>query len=287
MYGNLFVYDSQSKLVAFESGALLSSRCLILLGGLTDGLLSLPYVERFSSKLESLSKPYSLIQPLLRSSNLQYGWHNIDNDVEDLKTLINYLVNNRNSLTSIILMGHSTGCQDIIHYLHQEKPHPKIIQVILQGPVSDRQYLSRLSSTQNQLEYCYQNKHDRNEWLPRYLHDPPLTIERCLSLNEKNSLEDLFSSDLTDEQLKNIYENIEIPITWIWSKQDEYVPDDIKDEVENFVQTKLANQTNSTFILLENADHAVNNQQEQIYMIEQIIQIISSSNKEFFYLENS
>jgi len=279
MYGNLFVYDINYKLVAFESGTLLSSRCLILLGGLTDGLLSLPYVERLSSKLESLSKPYSLIQPLLRSSNLQYGWHTIDNDIQDLKTLINYLTNNRDYLESIILMGHSTGCQDIIHYLRQEKIHSKIVQIILQGPVSDREYLSRLSSTKDQLNYCYKNKDNINEWLPRYLHDPPLTIERCLSLNEINSKEDLFSSDLTDEQLKNIYENISIPITWIWSKKDEYVPDDIKDRLENFVKNKLSNKSNSKFILLENADHAVNNQQEQIYMIEQIIQILLFYNK--------
>jgi pimeloyl-ACP methyl ester carboxylesterase len=274
MYGNLFVYDLEYKLVAFESGSLLSSRCLILLGGLTDGLLSLPYVERLSSQLELLSNPYSLIQPLLRSSNLQYGWHTIDHDIQDLNKLIDYLIKNRNHLESIILMGHSTGCQDIIHYLRQEKIDPKIIQVILQGPVSDRQYLSRLSSTKDQLNYCYQNQTNLNEWLPRYLHDPPLTIQRCLSFNEINSIEDLFSSDLNDQQLKNIYQNIQIPIIWIWSKQDEYVPDDIKDQVLDFIQNKLVKQNNSTFILLENADHAVNDQQQQIYMIEQIISSI-------------
>ncbi|CAF0768449.1 unnamed protein product [Rotaria sp. Silwood1] len=279
MYGNLFVYDSKNNLVAFESGSLSSSGCLILIGGLTDGFLSLPYVEKLSSKLESLSKPYSLIQPLFRSSYLQYGWHTIDDDVEDLKNLIDYLINNRNHLKSIILMGHSTGCQDIIHYLRQEKKHPKIPRVILQGPVSDRQYLSTLSSTKNQLDYCLQNLENLKEWLPRYLHDPPLTIQRCLSLNQSNSIEDLFSSDLTDEQLKNIYEKIETPITWIWSKQDEYVPNDIKHQVEDFIKNKLANKNNSTFILLENADHAVNNQQEQIYMIEHIAQLILPSSE--------
>lgn len=277
MYGNLFEYDPKWKLVAFESGSLSSSRCLILLGGLTNGLLALPYVERLSSKLESLAKPYSLIQPLLRSSNLQYGWHTIDNDVEDLKQLIDYLINSRNHLQSIILMGHSTGCQDIIHYLRQEKNHPKIPRVILQGPVSDRQYLSQLTSTKDQLNYCYENKKNLKEWLPRYLHEPPLTVERCLSLNEPNSIEDLFSSDLTDEQLKNIYDKIETPITWIWSREDQYVPTDIKPEVENFVKQKLANKPDSIFILLEKADHAVNNQQEQIYMIEQITDSLINS----------
>jgi pimeloyl-ACP methyl ester carboxylesterase len=236
MYGNLFQYDLKSNLVAFESGSLSSNQCFILIGGLTDGLLALPYVEKLSSKLESLSKPYSLIQPLFRSSNLQYGWHTIQHDIEDLNTLINYLINNKNNLERIILMGHSTGCQDIIHYLRQIKKHPKIIRVILQGPVSDRQYLCRLSSTKEQLDYCYKNKQNVEEWLPRYLHDPPLTIQRCLSLNEKNSIEDLFSSDLNDEELKNIYDEIHTPITWIWSRQDEYVPDDIKDQVELFIK---------------------------------------------------
>ena len=279
MYGNLFIYDPNYKLVAFESGSSSSSRCMILLGGLTDGLLSLPYAERLSLKLQSISQPYSLIQPLLRSSNLQYGWHTIDNDIEDLRTLIDYLVNHRTDLKSIILMGHSTGCQDIIHYLRQEKVHPKITRVILQGPVSDREYLTRLSSTKDQLNYCRENKTNRHEWLPRYLHDPPLTIERCLSLNEVNSSEDMFSSDLTDQQLKSIYQNISIPIIWIWSKRDEYVPDDIRNQVENFVKNKLANRSNSTLVLLESADHAVSNPEEQTNMIERITQIISSSNE--------
>jgi len=64
MYGNLFIYDSKWKLVAFESRSLSSSQCLVRIDGLVDGLLSLPYVEKLSLKLESLSKPYLLIQPL-------------------------------------------------------------------------------------------------------------------------------------------------------------------------------------------------------------------------------
>lgn len=278
MYGNLFVYDPKSRLVAFESGSLLSPGCLIFLGGLTDGLLSLPYIEKLSSKIESISKPYSLIQPLFRSSYLQYGWHTINDDVEDLGILIDYVINTRHHLTSIILMGHSTGCQDIIHYLRQGKKHPIIHRVILQGPVSDRQYLSQFPKTKDQLNYCMKNVMNNREWLPRYLHDPPLTIERCLSLNQKNSIEDLFSSDLTDEELKNIYGKIETPITWIWSKQDEYVPENIKDDAENFIKNKLSKKNGSTFLLLEHADHAINNEQEQINMIEYIVQLISSSN---------
>ena len=274
MYGNLFVYEKNFQLVAFESGSLDSSQCLIILGGLTDGLLSLPYIDNLSSSIQS--KSYSLIQPLLRSSYFHYGWHSIDDDVQDLKSLIDYLNDHRKHLESIVLMGHSTGCQDIVHYLRQQNIHPKIHRVILQGPVSDREYASTLESTKDQLNFCYQNrKTNSNEWLPRSLHQTPLTIQRCLSLNERNSIEDLFSSDLTDEELNNIYANIHLPILWIWSKQDHYVPDNIREHVCHFVRSRLANKPNSTFVLLENADHAVSQQQDQISMIEHIIQFIS------------
>ncbi|CAF1007210.1 unnamed protein product [Adineta ricciae] len=274
MHGNLFIYDEKYKLVAFESSLRLSSRCFIFLGGLTDGLLSLPYISRLNQCLSQLS--YSLIQPLFRSSNLQYGWHTIDHDIEDLQSLIDFLIKQRTNLESIILMGHSTGCQDIIHYLRQGNKHSFLHGIILQGPVSDRQYLSTLSSTQKQLEYCEQNRENIHEWLPRCLHDPPITIERCLSLNQINSIEDLFSSDLSDEQLSKIYQQIDVPNMWIWSRKDEYVPDQIREEAESFVKDKLATKNNSKFVLLEQSDHSVTNEQEQIHMIENIVQFIRS-----------
>ena len=279
MHGDLFLYDAQQKLVAFESGALSSPRCFILIGGLTDGLLSLPYAEKLSWALQSQPQPYSLIQPLFRSSNLQYGWHTIDDDVEDLQRLIDYLLANRDNLESIVLMGHSTGCQDIIHYLRQKKRSDRITRVILQGPVSDRQYLCRLRSTEDQMKYCLNYRGNIRDWLPRDIHDPPLTIQRCLSFNQANSIEDLFSSDLTDEQVEGIYHSIETPIAWICSREDEYVPDDIKQDVQDFIQNRLAKRTRGTFLLLDKADHAVTNQQEQAKMIEHIVELLSSIEK--------
>ena len=279
MNGTLFLYEPQRNLVAFQSGSLTSSRSLIFLGGLTDGFLSVPYLENLSKKLAAMEEGCSLIQVLFRSSNLQYGWHTLDDDVDDLQQLLDYLTEHRPNLQSIVLMGHSTGCQDILHYLRRGKPHPKISRVILQGAVSDRQYLSRLDSTRDQLNYCRNHGEDQRQWLPRDLHEPPLTIERCRSLNERNSIEDLFSSDLTDEELKKIYSMIDMPIDWIWSKQDQYVPDDLRDEVLHFVQTKLAKKSNSTFLLLENADHFVQDLQEQNVMIEHILQLLITSSE--------
>jgi hypothetical protein len=47
--------------------------------------------------------------------------------------------------STIVLMGHSTGTQDIMTYLLTPHPHPPTIAIngaILQAPVSDRQALS-------------------------------------------------------------------------------------------------------------------------------------------------
>lgn len=171
-------------------------------------------------------------------------------------------------------MGHSTGCQDIVHYLRQGRPSPLIDRAILQGPVSDRQHLATLPTTGKQLDFCEKNKHSPEEWLPRALHDPPLTVERCLSLNGVNSIEDLFSSDLTDEQLQSIYGNIQTSILWICSNEDEYVPKEIRQDVQEFVRKKLADKNNSRFLLLEKADHGVSDETVQIEMIEQIVRFI-------------
>jgi len=51
------------------------------------------------------------------------------------------------------------------------------------------------------------------------------------------------------------------------------------DDVQNFIKNKLANKDNSTFILLENSDHTVSDQQQQISMIDHIIQLILNINK--------
>ena len=37
-------------------------------------------------------------------------------------------------------------------------------------------------------------------------------------------MDDLFSSDLTDAELENIYSHVQIPTLWVWGMEDEYMP---------------------------------------------------------------
>ncbi|CAF0997341.1 unnamed protein product [Adineta steineri] len=74
--------------------------------------------------------------------------------------------------------------------------------------------------------------------------------------------------------LLHLRENINLPIMLIWSGEDEYVPDEIKEEVGNFIQDKLAMKIHSKFVLLEESDHDITDEQQQVNMINQIGEFI-------------
>jgi len=114
MFGELKIYNKNKRLVLFDSDPSLSNK-FIFVGGLTDGLLALPYLDYLSEILKKFN--YSLIQPILSSSYLGYGKVNLDNDVSELDDVISFIIKEKhlNEVNDksfrIILMGHSTGAQ--------------------------------------------------------------------------------------------------------------------------------------------------------------------------------
>ena len=77
------------------------------------------------------------MQTLLRSSHSAYGAHSLETDAQDLDELIAAL--ELDNTTPLLLMGHSTGCQDCVHYLKHGKHRERVGGIILQAPVSDRE----------------------------------------------------------------------------------------------------------------------------------------------------
>jgi hypothetical protein len=51
--------------------------------------------------------------------------------------------------TNIVLMGHSTGSQDVAHYL-STLSSPAVVGGIMQAPVSDREYFTMIPSKENE-----------------------------------------------------------------------------------------------------------------------------------------
>lgn len=148
--------------------------------------------------------------------------------VEEISTAINYIRSSitRSPTSPVVLMGHSTGCQDLMHYLVSEVPpktkaktntknnqstsasasasRPTISGAIFQAPVSDREAIMRDVNddppTRESYESCLsiaastpEDKH-ATTILPLHvsrlcLGPAPLSIKRFLSLASPGSPE--------------------------------------------------------------------------------------------------
>lgn len=236
--GDLFLY-SPWGLAAFEFGGRLhkSDQAFVCLGGLTDGLLSLRYLPALAKTLRP--EGWRTIQPVLSSSYRGWGVGSLHEDTNELDMLLRYL-RERRGVREVALLGSSTGCQDIIWYLANGKEVSMVRAAVLQAPVSDREaalveggcvdagstaQLERYSEAAAQL--LMQGKGD--EVLPRdagRLIGPgeAVTAYRFHSLTCRLADDDMFSSDLTADELRDKLRHVQVPTLFVASADDEYVP---------------------------------------------------------------
>lgn len=223
--GALFKYGPKSAQVAFRTGDF--NHQVIFIGGLTDGLLATDYLEPLSLALEV--EKWSLVQPLLSSSYTGYGISSLQQDALELEQLISYLINKENS-EGVILLGHSTGCQDIVHYMRTNFACSKAVSgVILQAPVSDREYRATLPETAEMIDLAAKliSEGRGMDLMPRKANsDAPITAYRYHSLCSYMGDDDMFSSDLSEDQLRQRLGHMSTTqCQVIFSMGDEYVPE--------------------------------------------------------------
>lgn len=250
---------------------------MILLGGLSDGPLPCPYTSSLEQKCHELG--WSLVQPILSSSYLGFGHGSLSRDTGEICKLMNYLVCHHDA-EKFALVGHSTGCQNSIHFLkHGEKDLiDRVSACVLQAPVSDResQTLSPGDHAKHMTyakELVSQNKGE--EFMPRESFWAPISASRYVSLFDVGGDDDFFSSDFSDaellERLGHVGE-LNLKLLAVYSGSDEYVPSwvdkyvllkrlvwamnntgekfDNKRESDNFACDLVA-----TGLLLESANH--------------------------------
>ncbi|KAJ5683851.1 uncharacterized protein N7477_000196 [Penicillium maclennaniae] len=251
------LHEYAPRLVAFEytSPAKASSKqnSLIFVGGLTDGLCTVPYVSNLAAALEDTD--WSLFSILLSSSYSGFGVQSLDRDVEEIGQCVRFIRDLKadripgapSKHGKVVVMGHSTGSQDVLHYLHAPNPLPKsefdlgleyihrpeLDGAIMQAPVSDREAILAVLKSSNdpqearaaydQLVSTAQIEPwtaDSDNILPMNMTaklglpgNAPLSARRFLSLAsphspEKPSQDDLFSSDLSDQRLQETFGQI-------------------------------------------------------------------------------
>eukprot|EP00928_Gymnodinium_smaydae_P043964 TRINITY_DN29366_c0_g1_i1.p1 TRINITY_DN29366_c0_g1~~TRINITY_DN29366_c0_g1_i1.p1 ORF type:complete len:382 (+),score=50.72 TRINITY_DN29366_c0_g1_i1:91-1146(+) len=208
--GRLFRYrTSPYCLQAFESPVNHSySRYCIYIGGLTDGLLACSYVDALAAECDS--RGWALVQPVITSSYKGYGCSSVKNDAHELAQCLEYLKRTRD-VSAFAVIGHSTGCQDIVHLLASAPVEiRKLVRAaVLQAPVSDREAASLEDDADGRDALLKEAQTlvgaGRGETLLSKMHYGfvPITAERYASLVGRGGPDDLFSSDFTDAELRN------------------------------------------------------------------------------------
>ncbi|KAL3240016.1 uncharacterized protein RNJ42_05059 [Nakaseomyces bracarensis] len=219
------------KHVAFEFEPLAYKKVVVMIGGMTDGLLTVPFVDRMGPILNEVD--YGLIQIQLTSSFKGYGTTSLDNDINEIEMLIKYLKSEAGgNRDKIILMGHSTGSQDVIHYILKKGSYG-IDAAVLQGSCSDREAFADEVGIEelnklNELPLKLVSEGKGDELLPsvyaNQMGGTPVTAYRWSSLMTKGGDDDYFSSDLGEEAWKSTLGQITIPFLVAYPENDEFVP---------------------------------------------------------------
>nr|GME09309.1 UPF0613 protein PB24D3.06C [Ipomoea batatas] len=230
---------------------------------MTDGFLATEYLEPLAIALDR--EKWSLVQFLFSSSYSGYGTSSLKQDAMELDQLINYLINKEDS-EGVVLLGHSTGCQDIVHYMRTNAACSRAVRsAILQAPVSDREYRATLPDTASMIDLASKmiSEGQGSELMPREANpDAPITAYRYHSLCAYNGDDDLFSSDLSDDQLKQRLGHMcNTPCQVIFSMGDEYVPDYV--DKKALVDRLCRAMGGAEKVEIEHGNHSLSNRVEE------------------------
>ena len=271
MEGKIFQINEQLSI--FIKGK--STKLIMLIGGLGDLLFNIKYFQYLWNKFD---ENYMICIPNMRSSGNSFGSFTIWNDVEDINEILSY-ISNKNKLDEIYLLGHSTGCQDILCLFKKgiNKQFP-IKKCILQGPVSDRDYLNkdekllneikRIEKEYNVLYENWNNSELKNSMdVSKYLYDNkyPLLVRRFVSLYSKLGDEDWFSYDISQEKLKSMYSIIDIPFLFVFGLNDLYI-NYSHDEYKKLIE-RIKNSNDFININIINDNHFIENSFDKFYNI--------------------
>lgn len=144
------------------------------------------------------------------------------------------------------MLGHSTGSQDVLHYLISDGERPKVDGGILQGAVSDREGMVMLMPPKEydtivKIAQEYIDNGRGDDCLPIALtggvYPGACSASRWISIASPGphhvGMDDYFSSDFSDERLTKTFGRVGLsktPISILYGGQDQYVPTSIDKE---------------------------------------------------------
>jgi pimeloyl-ACP methyl ester carboxylesterase len=223
-------------------------------------MLGLKYLPPLDEQLSPLG--VSLVQVTLTSSYRGWGTSSITQDAEELHLLCRALKKDHNS-KGVIILGHSTGCQDAILFAKNHKSDTTaapLLGVVLQAPVSDRELFSLLPDTAERTlaaqTLIQQGRPDDIAFRAMSIDGAAVTAQRWLSLAEPGGEDDMFSADLTDKELEEKFSGlVGVPTLLMLSSKDEYTHPSV-DYLEMGNRMARAIGSTARLAILEGANHA-------------------------------
>lgn len=206
---------------AFEPSKPLTSNqntnTLIWIGGLGDSYSSVAYPYTLA---QSLGPTWSLVIAALSSTGNSWGTSSIAKDAEEIGKIVAYMKERRPN-GKVVIMGHSTGCQDSMQYLTgagaDQRPH--VDGAVLQAPVSDREAIEAdlpksyvQEANQLALKLCREKKD--KEIMPHRLTSSlfgrtAVSARRWVDIAspgpDHRGAEDFFSSDFEEDRVKEVF----------------------------------------------------------------------------------
>lgn len=255
---------------------------LVWVGGMGDTLGSVAYPFTLA---QALGPKWSLVTCSLRSSGLSWGVRSIGTDAEDMASIILYLKERRPG-GKIVIMGHSTGCQDCMEYTVGKgaDKRPPVNGVILQAPISDREALEnelpeafKTEADQLALKMCREG-HDKDA-LPNRLTSPvfgrlAISARRWVDVSspgpDHSGADDYFSSDLPVKRLKSTFGQLppSSPLLILYSGSDESSPqvdaDKVVQQWTSIVKESGGNVDDKNGGIVAGASHGLNNNPDAV-----------------------
>lgn len=300
--GTIHVYSGPSgpKLTCFEFGQEPLDQVVLFVAGLTDGYMSVPYLDTLSNSLKNLG--WGLVQAHIRSSYFGYGVGSLDKDIDDLSKCVSFL-RTKSHKRKVVLMGHSTGSQNVVHYLlsNYTSGTTAIDAGIAQAPVSDREGMLPSNDKEREKWERWLSKSSElikngnsRELMEREAGDAtggaPITAYRFNSLIGIGGDDDYFSSDLPAEKIDATWAGIaakNIPILILEGEKDEYVPTTI-DKVQLISSwrnsfTKWFKEENQNvigkFVIVKGANHKVDGKEAQTELVNYVVDFLMKNFK--------
>jgi alpha-beta hydrolase superfamily lysophospholipase len=292
--GQLHRYSK--RLIAFEHSTLTneaSQNIILWIGGLGDGIHTVSYPAILSRQLPA---GWSLAQVQLLSSLNGWGTGSLQRDVKEIAQCVDYFRKLKGESSTVVLMGHSTGCQDLMEYVtgpgHEQRP--RINGAILQAPVSDRESLANTMSEEArnkiiQTAEDYVRDGRISDALPAsisgaYLGRLPISAYRWLSLLKEDGDDDYFSSDLPYEKVKKTFGAFPAhsPLLILFSGADEHVPEavNVQNMMDRWCQVVKSSSgvLSSSSGIIPGAHH--NLEQDDDRVVQELVQRVSTFVKE-------